>query len=69
MEGERGSHAIWVNNLSYDNPRFVESTRLLVIDEYKKMFGEIDCEPELTFHDVPKGKSEFMAWLNEYSSK
>jgi len=69
MEGERGSHAIWVSNLSYDNPRFVESTRLLVIDEYKKMFGEIDCEPELTFHDVPKGKSEFMAWLNEYCSK
>lgn len=69
MEGESGSHAIWVSNLSYGNPRFVESTRLLVIDEYKKIYGKIDCEPELTYHNVPKGKSEFMEWLNECCSK
>lgn len=68
MQGALGSHAIWVSDQNFDDPRFVESTRLLVIDEYKKKFGDVDCEPVLTYHDVPKGKNEFMEWLNEYCS-
>lgn len=69
MEGELGSHAIWFDGKSSDSARTNESLRLLVIKEYEEKYGAVDCEPEVTFLDVPKEKDRFLDFLNRYCSK
>lgn len=69
MTGELGSLAIWFDGKSSDSGRMIESLRLLIIKEYEEKFGAVDCEPEVTFLDVPKEKDRFLDFLNQFCSR